>query len=122
MWRKHVALLEDGAPQTPGVYALVQNDTVMFVGKSERRLAAKLRVQRHRAESGRGRDVHAWMRDAIARNQHIDVYVMECRADQAEWRGLPIDVLAGLEAALIRELDPLYNRDGRADRVSELAA
>jgi hypothetical protein len=121
-WRKHVSLLEEGAPRTPGVYALVQDDIVMFVGKSDRRLDARLRVQRHRAEGGRGREVHSWLRDTITANGRVDVYVLECAEEHTEWRGLPVDVLAGLEAALIRELDPVYNRDGRADRVAELAA
>ena len=121
-WGARISFLEDGAPRAPGVYALVQDGAVKFVGKSERRLDARLRVQRHRAEAGRGREVHQWLRESIAANKRVDVYVLECRDEHAEWRGLPVDVLAGLEAALIRELDPVYNRDGRTERVSELAA
>ena len=47
------------------------------------------------------------IRDELRAGRRIAVYALW--PGDLEWRGLPIDLAAGMEAALIRDMRPLWN-------------
>jgi hypothetical protein len=108
----------------PGVYAFVVDGAVNYIGKTDRSLAARFRSHRRRAEDAEAdlrRPVHFRLAEDIYSGRTVEIYVLLCAGHLTMWRGLPVDVLSGLEAALIRQFDPPYNRASRA-RVRRLAA
>jgi hypothetical protein len=53
---------------------------------------------------------------ARAQDALVDLYIRYLSRDLAYIDDLPVDILAGAEAGLIRELDPRGNRQYRPDR------
>ena len=109
----------------PGIYALVENDEIKFIGKTERDLDVRLHSHRRRAEdaeTNKRKPLHYRLAETIYGNRAVEIYVLLCADQVTMWRGLPVDVLSGLEAALIRQLDPPYNRADRVNPRVRLAA
>jgi hypothetical protein len=98
----------------PAVYAFCQNDRVMYVGSAERprsRLAGYLRRQ-NRELPPKSRPVHT----KLARRSEeglIDVYIHYVRNTFDLGSGLPVDMLLGLESALVYLFDAPWNNRGR---------
>lgn len=123
-WTKHEFTLELDLGK-PGIYALVIDDEIKFIGKTEQDLEVRLRSHRRRAEDAeatRRKPLHFRLAETIYGNRAVEIYVLLCADQVAMWRGLPVDVLSGLEAALIRQLDPPYNRADRVNPRVRLAA
>lgn len=82
----------------PGVYALGQRGTVVYVGKAKCLLS---RIAAHRSMWGRqqkGTSVPSWM--PIKGIPFDEVHTFPCRVDQ----------LATVEAAMIEKYKPRYNK------------
>ena len=108
----------------PGVYAFVVDGEVKYIGKTDRSLSARFRSHRERTEDAEQDDrlpVHFRLAETIYGGRAVEIYVLLGAGQTTMWRGLPVDVLSGLEAALIRQFDPPYNRVSRA-RMSSIAA
>jgi hypothetical protein len=70
--------------------------------------------QRRQGEGKSSRLVHVSLRDAISSGERIEIHTRPVeKAERAEWRGLPVSVILGAEAALIEDLHPIWNRRGR---------
>jgi excinuclease UvrABC nuclease subunit len=78
-----------------GVYALVREGTVVYIGQSKKMLA---RVEAHRSNWGR-KSVPAWMPQSLRGILFDEVHVMPCRVED----------LDKLERALIDLYKPRYN-------------
>lgn len=79
----------------PGVYALVRNGSVVYVGQSKKMIA---RVEAHRSNWGRKR-VPAWMPVSLRGVLFDQVFVMPCRVED----------LDHIERQMIEFYKPKYN-------------
>jgi len=115
----HWTLLPGGAiavegkiPSHPGVYALVRDNVVVYVGLTLNGLATRMGQYRrgHKGQRTSAR-VNGFISDALAEGHDIKILVAAPEPDQ--WNGLPVNVSAGLEAGLIERINPPWNIQGR---------
>lgn len=101
---------EGTAPREPGVYAFLVRGEVTYIGAAQRglrnRVESYLRQQTQRRST---RPVHAALAIAL---ESDDVEVLTVVPEDADWNGLPVNTIAGLEAGLIKALKPAWNRRG----------
>lgn len=84
----------------PGVYALGQRGTVVYVGKAKCLLS---RIAAHRSMWGRqqkGTAVPTWFPQSLKGIPFDEIHTIPCRIDQ----------LAEVEAAMIEKYKPRYNK------------
>lgn len=102
-------------PPCPGLYLFVEGEVIQYVGSASdglhRRMGSYQRRQNGRPSP---RPVHAALTASVMRGASIAVFVkVVADSEQCEWNGLPLDILLGVEAALIKKLAPPWNRRGR---------
>jgi len=105
--------LNGQAPHEAGVYAFVLDDSVAYVGVTQNGLQTRMEQYR-RGHSGQRTNarVNALIRQALEAGQKVTALAVT--PPEMEWNGLPVDGSAGLEAGLIRRVQPLWNMRGIA--------
>lgn len=108
---EHAAVI----PNAPGLYLFVANGRVQYVGSAQESLRRRMGSYRRRQiDEKSSRPVHRHLTEEIDRGQRVAVYALAVPTEaRAEWRGLRVHALIGIEAALIAEFDPPWNRRGR---------
>jgi hypothetical protein len=102
--------LDTKAPRDPGVYVFVVDGLIKYIGVS-RGIAG--RMANYRAGQ-KGQRTSARVNEII--NEHVtagtvvEIYVAMPPA--LEWNGLPVNTAAGLEAGLIKMIQPPWNKQG----------
>ena len=101
------------APVDAGVYAFILDEAVVYVGVTQNGLQTRMdQYRRGHAGQRTNARVNALIRKAVEAGQKVAV--MTAVPPSLEWNGLPIDGAAGLEAGLIRLVQPLWNMRGLA--------
>jgi hypothetical protein len=104
------------APRDPGVYAFATEGQVRYVGLT--RVGFDRRMQNYRGAHVRQRTSHrinAVILEHIGAGTVVEIYLATPPA--TSWNGLPVTTAAGLEAGLIRLIQPPWNMMGvREDR------
>lgn len=110
-------------PSSPGLYLFVEGEVIQYVGSASDGLHRRMRnYQRRQNARNSPRPVHASLTDALMRGASIAVYVKVVgESEQCDWNGLPVDILLGIEAALIKKVHPAWNRRGRLPRTGASA-
>ena len=105
------------APQESGVYAFVRDGIVVYVGSTSRPLRACMyQYQRGDARQKTRARLCQLIKSALADNRKITILV--ATPAPSEWNGLPVSTAAGLEAGLIRLIQPEWNKALRTTRNS----
>jgi hypothetical protein len=102
-------------PRDAGVYAYVVDGTVCYVGSAQSGLHVRLRHYEIARTLRTAHRVREKIKELLAdeKNIHkVEVFILVPRP--LYWRGLPINMVAGVEEGLIRELKPIWNIRGRA--------
>ncbi len=99
------------APTAGGVYAFVLDEAVVYIGVTQNGLQTRMDQYRlgHAGQRTNAR-VNALIRESVQADQKVAV--MTAIPPSLEWNGLPIDGAAGLEAGLIRLVQPRWNMRG----------
>lgn len=101
------------APLEPGVYAFVVDGLVTYVGLTNNTLRTRFEQYRRGHEGQRtNARVKKLIVQALAKGQRVKVLI--ATPEPLEWRGLPVNAAAGLEAGLIQMLRPVWNITGAA--------
>lgn len=116
----HWTRLPDGAitikgeiPTHPGVYALVLDNIVVYVGLTLNGLATRMNQYRRGNKGQRtSARVNGLISAALAEGREIKILV--ATPEPLQWNGLPVNASAGLEAGLIELISPLWNIQGAA--------
>jgi hypothetical protein len=108
-----VIKIEGTVPSHPGVYALVLDNVVVYVGLTLNGLQTRMDQYRrgHKGQRTSAR-VNGLIGAALAEGREIKVLV--AAPQPLEWNGLPVNTAAGLEAGLITLISPLWNIQGSA--------
>jgi hypothetical protein len=103
--------LDRAAPDQPGVYVFVENDHVVYIGTTRRRLADRMRDYRlgHAGQLTSSRIKAALL---LSLSQGNTLRVLFAAPGMSEWNGLPVELAAGLEAGLLTRFQPPWNRKG----------
>ncbi|MGD0187319.1 MAG: hypothetical protein ABSC25_19005 [Roseiarcus sp.] len=97
------------------MYLFVLGGRVQYVGAALKSLGGRMRSYERRQRAPRStRPVHKKLADAIAGGERVEVYARSIASSEVcAWRGLPVNVPLGVEAALVAAIDPPWNRRGR---------
>lgn len=103
--------LDAAAPAEPGVYAFVVDDVIAYVGLANNSLRTRFDQYRrgHKAQRTNAR-LKSLISKTLSDGRHVKILV--AIPVPLEWHGLPVNVAAGLEAALIRMIRPAWNVTG----------
>ena len=103
--------LDSNAPMSPGVYAFVVDDIVVYVGLKLNSLRGRLDQYRRGHE---GQLTSARINDLIAQTLSGGkrVKVLVATPEPLEWNDLPVNTAASLEAGLIEMIRPAWNIKG----------
>ena len=103
--------LDSEAPMSPGVYAFVVDDIVVYVGLTLSSLQGRLDQYRRGHET---QLTNARINDLIAQTLSGGkrVKVLVATPEPLEWNDLPVNTAAGLEAGLIEMIRPVWNIKG----------
>jgi hypothetical protein len=99
--------LEGEAERLAGVYAYVVDGEVRYVGSAQRGLHTRFRryiATKTMRTSGR---IKGKIIECLKKGSLVEVFTFSPPA--FDWRGLPIDLVAGLEEGLIRSMRDLWN-------------
>ena len=109
-------------PPEPGVYLFVVGSKIHYVGKADDSLQKRLRrYAGAMRRDERSRPVHKGIDKELASGRCVDIYAFPQANRLHQQKGLPLDLVVGLEAGLIETLDPdwnPYNSKGRKKRAS----
>ena len=97
------------------LYAFVSGDQVLYVGKSVRSLAQRLNGYRNPGPTQRtNTKVHRKIKDVLRQGKEVKILVFAPSEDEIIYRGIPLNLAAGLEDGLIARLQPPWNDTGKA--------
>ncbi len=96
-------------PKQPGVYAFAVDGEVCYVGKTQKGIANRLRnYEIVKNKKRQGFHIKTLVGKALKSGSEVTVLTI-VSLKPIPWRGLPVDLIAGLEVGLIRELQPKWN-------------
>lgn len=103
--------LDSAAPREPGVYVFVVDGVISYIGLTQRGLRGRMAhyVRGHSRQRTSAR-IKGRILAALAAGCRIEVLVATPEA--TTWNDLPVQIAPGLEAALIRLIQPEWNMQG----------
>jgi hypothetical protein len=117
------AICRGGIPNVPGLYLFTVDSEIRYVGAALESLLKRMGSYQRRQRDGQSkRPVHVELRKTIRRDETVRIYVRETDvAAVIKWGDLPVSIILGAEAALIRAIDPQWNRRGRTTELDSKA-
>lgn len=108
------AHINGDVPAQPGVYLFVIGGKIYYVGSAVSSLRSRMASYRRRQNGGLpSRPVHIELSKALDEGKLVEVFTLVIPEPIEVGReGLPVDYAIGLEAGLIRTLNPPWNRRG----------
>ena len=102
------------------LYAFAVDGDLVYVGKSTRSLRARMQAYQFPAKASlKGRDTsaknNARIREQLLLGRRVAIYAL-CTEGHIKYRGVAINLAAGMEDALIRNLAPDWTRVGNESR------
>jgi len=97
------------------VYAFVASGGVKYVGAcAEPRTTLKDRMERYQSRAGAGTNerVAGLIRSALEAGEAVEIWALS-PPPGGSYKGVPVDLVKGLENPLIEILDPEWNRAAR---------
>lgn len=100
-------------PTDAGVYAFVVDDIVKYVGLTQRGLRHRLRrLNASFTQRNSLARVETLIAETLDSGRRVKVLI--AAPDPLDWKGLPIDTSAGLEAGLVAMIRPEWNLRGNS--------
>jgi hypothetical protein len=113
-WTQHpesLIRLDANAPTSPGVYAFVVDDIVVYIGLTLNGLKTRFDQYRrgHKGQKTSSR-IKAQISGTLGAGKKVKVLV--ATPEPSEWQELPVNTAAGLEVGLIEMIRPSWNIRG----------
>ena len=101
--------LTGNIPTEPGVYAHVVDGKVSYIGSATMGLKKRMYFYE---KPGKGQSTNLRINPLIEEQLKAgrEVELLTAIPGQSTWNGLPVDLVPGLEAGLLRELRPSWNK------------
>jgi hypothetical protein len=107
--------LDGKAERSAGVYAYVVDGDVRYVGSAQRGLHRRLRHYVNSKTMRTSTRIRTEIVGCLSKGSVVEVFALV--PPSIQWKGLPVDLVAGLEEGLIRSLRPAWNRRSNGDRI-----
>ena len=96
------------------LYAFVSNGQVLYIGKSVRALSQRLNgYMKPGPTQSTNIKNHRNIQDVLRQGKEVKIFVFAPAEDEIVYRGIPLNLAAGLEDSLIAEIQPLWNDAGK---------
>ncbi len=96
-------------PKQPGIYAFAVDGEVCYVGSARAGIAKRLRPYEITKNKTRpAYRIRTSIRKALKSGSEVTVLTFVV-LKPIQWKGLPVDLILGIETGLIHELDPQWN-------------
>jgi hypothetical protein len=108
-------------PAAPGVYAIVANGKVQYIGGAQKGL--RHRFKKYQSHINKGTvavRLRSLIAEALRNGAKVATYYATPPAVISHWNKLPIDGIAGLEEGLIRNIRPPWNNRGLRSLLDEV--
>jgi hypothetical protein len=103
--------LDGRAPSAAGVYAFILDGEIVYVGVTQNGLQTRMdQYRRGHTRQKTSSRMNGLIRQSLEEGRRVQA--MFALPAASEWNGLPVDGAAGLEAALIRLIQPRWNKRG----------
>lgn len=100
------------APAESGVYAFVADDTIKYIGVTQRTFHQRMyNYKRGYARQRTSARIKKLIRATLDLGAPVHILIA-CPKQSCDWQGLPVDVAAGLEFGLIKMIQPEWNMLG----------
>jgi Uri superfamily endonuclease len=97
------------------LYAFVSDGQVLYIGKSVRALTQRLNEYMKPGPTQiTNIKNHQHIRDVLREGKEVKIFVFAPPEDELVYRGVPLNLAAGLEDGLIAALQPAWNDAGKA--------
>ena len=97
------------------LYAFVSDGQVLYIGKSVRSLSQRLNgYMKPGPTQSTNIKNHRNLQDVLQEGKKVKIFVFAPAEDEIVYRGIPLNLAAGLEDNLIAEIQPLWNNVGKA--------
>jgi excinuclease UvrABC nuclease subunit len=101
------------APIEPGIYAFTENGEVRYVGSAQKGIHRRFCKYTNPNNTGKvAVRIRAKITKALISKSQVRAFAVVIGADPTSWNALPINIIAGLEEGLIRQLRPSWNLRG----------
>lgn len=105
--------LNENSSVSPALYAFVEDEDVVYVGKSIKTLRHRMRQYEKPGPTQRtSKRIHASIAASVAAGRRMRVFVLKCEK-AIDYRGVKINIAAGLEDPLIALFKPAWNKTGK---------
>ena len=95
------------------LYSFVSNDSILYIGKTTITLGERMyQYQRSGPSQRTNIRVNEAITKMIKSGSAVDIYALPDPGDM-EYKGFHLNLAAGLEDSLIRELKPSWNKTGK---------
>lgn len=102
------------------LYAFVVDDELKYVGKTVRTLTDRMNGYRYPGDSQpTNRKNHGEIRKALGKGKRVDIFVLPTN-ELFHYGGFQLNIAAGLEDDLIRQLDPEWNGAKKETETGEM--
>lgn len=104
--------IDDPLPGSRVLYAFVEGQQVLYIGKSVRTLQKRLQGYARPGHSQRTNlRANALIRETLGSERRVEVYAFVDPAEMT-YAGMPVNLAAGLEDGLIDSIRPPWNKTG----------
>ena len=103
----------------PAVYAYLVDGKIKYVGSAQRGLRARFRSYARTKQLRTAYRIRQEILKAHKSNQEVEIFIL-MPPPEYFWKGLPVDLIAGIEEGIIRTYRPDWNRRGKGLRRQEV--
>lgn len=107
-------VIPDALRRAPAVYAFVVDGEVRYIGSASQHLPRRMRQYAVPGKLSVAGRLNGFILDELRLGRRVEV--LAAFPEPGAWQGLPVDRVLGLEAGLIREFRPAWNRRGNGKR------
>ena len=100
--------------RAPAVYAFVVDGEIRYIGSASQHLPRRMREYASPGSLKVAGRLNGFIVDELRLGRQVEI--LAAFPEPGGWQGLPVDLVLGLEAGLIRELRPAWNRRGNGKR------
>ncbi len=108
-------LLSQNVGEEQVLYAFVSEGRVLYVGKTVRSLPQRLKGYMKPGRTQRTNErIHQKIERLLRKGKEVRIFVFAPAEDEIVYRGVRVNLAAGLEDELIAMLQPEWNEQGKA--------
>lgn len=107
-------VIADALRRAPAVYVFVVDGEIQYVGSASVHLPKRMRNYAVPGKLRTAARLNGLIRGELRLGRRVEI--LAAFPEPGVWQDLPVDLVLGLEAGLIREFNPPWNRRGNGER------